>query len=159
MRKKTWIVVGGAVLLAAASWFFAPWKLFIDERADEAAPAAARLVAGGVFRSLEHQTTGTAAVIEEAGGSLTLRLEELRTSNGPDLVVILSPTPATDDSWTAYGEGDTLALGPLKGNLGSSNYALPSGTDLGRYKSAVIWCRRFGVAFGAAPLATRVAAQ
>lgn len=46
-----------------------------------------------------------------------------------------------------------LRLGTLKGDKGSANYAVPAGTDLGQYKSVVIWCKRFSVAFGAAPLA------
>jgi len=43
-------------------------------------------------------------------------------------------------------------LGGLKGNLGSSNYLIPAGTDLSGFRSAVIWCRRFSVGFGVAPL-------
>jgi len=35
---------------------------------------------------------------------------------------------------------------------GSQNYAIPAGTDLLAFKSAVIWCRRFVVGFGVAPL-------
>ena len=145
------IVLLGAAALALASWWFAPWKLFVDERVSEA-PAVGRVVAGGAFRGLEHQTRGGAAVVAAPDGRLSLRLEELATSNGPDLVVLLSPTPASDDSWTAFGDGDVLTVGPLKGNLGSQSYALPAGTDLARYRSVVIWCRRFSVAFGAAPL-------
>jgi hypothetical protein len=106
----------------------------------------------GAFRGLEHETSGMARVLEGADGARTLRLERLRTSNGPELVVMLSATPASDDSWTSYGEGETLVLGPLKGNLGSQNYEIPAGTDLSRWRSVVVWCQRFSVAFGAAPL-------
>ena len=150
MRKRI-LLLAGALLFAGGTWWFAPWKLLVDDRVAEAAPGAPRVVAGGAFRSLEHATSGSAQLLDTDGG-VVLRLEDLRTSNGPDLVVILSPTPASDDSWTAYGKGETLFLGELKGNLGSQNYALPAGADLTRYRSAVIWCRRFGVAFGAAPL-------
>jgi hypothetical protein len=152
-----------AVLFTAAGagmaflfYWFAPWKLFVDEAVQEALPvaraeAAPKVLASGAFRALEHATSGTAKILE-AGGTRTLRLEDLATSNGPQLVVILSPTPATDDSWTAYGEGDIVELGPLKGNLGSQNYEIPAGVDLSRYRSAVVWCKRFSVAFGAAPI-------
>ena len=37
--------------------------------------------------------------------------------------------------------------------MGNQNYELPSGTDLTRFRSVVIWCDRFNSAFGAAPLA------
>jgi hypothetical protein len=43
-------------------------------------------------------------------------------------------------------------LGALKGNLGSSNYEIPSELDLEGFRTAVIWCRRFSVGFGVAPL-------
>ena len=40
----------------------------------------------------------------------------------------------------------------MKGNIGAQNYEVPAGTDLGRYRTVVIWCVRFSVAFGAAEL-------
>ncbi|MCO4835109.1 MAG: DM13 domain-containing protein, partial [Acidimicrobiaceae bacterium] len=45
-----------------------------------------------------------------------------------------------------------IDLGDLKGNIGSQNYEIPVGIDLDRYSTVVIWCVRFGVAFGAAEL-------
>jgi hypothetical protein len=142
--------------LAFAAYWFEPWKLFVDARVADAAPIPAassvRVVASGNFRSLEHDTKGTAKVLELADRSRLLRFEDLVTSNGPELVVMLSATPATENGWSAYDDGAHLILEPLKGNLGSQNYAIPNNVDLARYKSAVVWCRRFSVAFGAAPL-------
>jgi hypothetical protein len=43
-------------------------------------------------------------------------------------------------------------LGPLKGNRGNQNYTIPAGTDLTKFQSAVMWCRRFLVGFAVAPL-------
>jgi hypothetical protein len=40
----------------------------------------------------------------------------------------------------------------LKGNLGNQNYTVPAGTDLSEFRSAVLWCKRFSVSFGAADL-------
>ncbi len=79
-----------------------------------------------------------------------MRFENLETSNGPDLRVYLSEVPAGDD-WYAYGER-YVDLGSLKGNIGDQNYEVPDDVDLDRYVSAVIWCRRFAVGFGVAPL-------
>jgi hypothetical protein len=107
-------------------------------------------LAGGAFRSLEHSTSGEALLIELPDGSRILRLEHLETSNGPDLRVYLSEIPAGDD-WHAYGER-FVDLGALKGNLGNQNYRIPKGVDVSKYRSAVIWCRRFTVGFGVAPL-------
>ena len=62
--------------------------------------------------------------------------------------------PATADAGNAALGDGALDLGPLKGNVGNQNYVVPAGTDLSRYRSVVIWCRRFAVPFGAAPLPT-----
>ncbi len=43
-------------------------------------------------------------------------------------------------------------LGALKGNIGDQNYELPANVNLDKYQSVTIWCRRFGVNFGTAPL-------
>jgi Electron transfer DM13 len=123
-----------------------------DSASAETNPAASpgRTLASGQFQSLEHKTAGRASILELADGTRYLRFDDLATSNGPDLRVYLSEIPASDD-WHAYGERFT-DLGALKGNLGDQNYAIPAGVDLARYKSAVIWCRRFTVGFGVAPL-------
>jgi hypothetical protein len=167
-------------LVAGAVVWFQPQKLVIDQQVDEALPGAAgeepaaesggnhapagsegdsvppdasgprRTLASGRFQSLEHQTVGRASLLELPDGTRYLRFEDLATSNGPDLRVYLSEIPASDD-WYAYGERFT-DLGALKGNLGSQNYPVPHDVDLALYKSAVIWCRRFTVGFGVAPL-------
>lgn len=117
---------------------------------NKAASSNSRKLASGRFQSLEHETAGRASLLELPDGTRYLRFEDLATSNGPDLRVYLSEIPASDD-WYAYGERFT-DLGALKGNLGDQNYPLPADVDVDRYKSAVIWCRRFTVGFGVAPL-------
>ena len=79
-----------------------------------------------------------------------MRLEELETSNGPDVHITLSPTPANRGD---RDYGDYLDLGSLKGNRGNQNYTVPAGTDLTKFRSVVIWCRRFSIGFGVAPIA------
>lgn len=110
------------------------------------------VLASGRFRSLEHETTGRAVLVELADGKVFLRFEDLDTLNGPDLRVYLSQVPAGGDA-NAYGE-DFVDLGALKGNKGNQNYLVPKNVDLTRFKSAVIWCRRFSVGFGVAPLSS-----
>jgi hypothetical protein len=55
--------------------------------------------------------------------------------------------------WRVFDDGKYVSLGKLKGNKGDQNYTLPVGLDLNRYTSVSIWCDRFDVSFGAAPLA------
>ncbi len=105
---------------------------------------------GGEFVSIDHGTTGAAVLLQDPTGAVFVRLEALDTSNGPDLFVYLSTNPP-DGPEDAFDD-DFVNLGRLAGNVGSSNYVVPAGTDLSRYASVVIWCDRFDSAFGAAPV-------
>lgn len=153
VRKR--LLVSGGIVLAAVIVFvlvwFEPHKLFIDDTVNDAAAAGARTLAAGPFASQEHSTTGTARIVEHADGSRSLRLEDLDTSNGPDLRVYLSAAPA-DADWKAFDD-DFVELGELKGNKGDQNYAIPAGLDIVKYGRAVIWCKRFSVPFGVAAIA------
>jgi hypothetical protein len=168
------VTAAGVVLLVFVLVWFQPQKLFIDDRVNEPLPVARttsmptetaeprspeptprvrepKVLAGGAFRSGEHHTEGDAKVLEFADGRRFLRLTDFETSNGPVVVVWLSTAAAT----ASDGEIDDagyLDLGGLKGNIGNQNYAIPTDTDLSQYRSVVIWCARFNVAFGAAPL-------
>lgn len=138
--------------------WFQPQKLVIEDRVNEAAPAAAPQAPPtaapkplqGSFRSFEHPTSGRAVVVD-TGGKRVLRFENFRTSNGPDLVIWLSTAYPRNLHDTAVAR-DFVDLGPMKGNIGNQNYAIPAGTDLSKYSSVVVWCRRFNVAFGATKL-------
>ena len=122
-----------------------------DGAGRDPAPAAEPVtVAAGRFRSLGHTTSGRVAVLEVDGGRRFLRLDDLQTSNGPDLFVYLSTT-AADGPRDAFDD-EFLSLGRLKANQGNQNYEIGAGARLERYRSVVIWCRRFTYAFGAAEL-------
>ncbi len=144
---------------------FEPWKLFIDQRVDEAPPAAAAPVAGGSTTepvvlargqliSHEHHSSGSVAVLRLPDGSRVLRLEDLQTSNGPALHVWLSDAPVIEGTagWGVFDDGRYLDLGELKGNIGSSNYPIPPDADLATLPSISVWCERFHVSFAAARL-------
>ncbi|MEN3269610.1 MAG: hypothetical protein V7646_6504 [Pseudonocardia sp.] len=83
-----------------------------------------------------------------------LRLENLDTSDGPDLHVWLSDAPVIPggDGWHVFDDGRHVDLGELKGNLGSSNYPIPADVDLAQLASVSVWCERFAVSFAAAAL-------
>lgn len=130
--------------------WFQPQKIFLNTSVNESPVAQGRSIASGEFRSLEHGTSGRATIVELPDGSHILRFEELNTLNGPDLHVYLSQVAASDDA-RAYGEG-FVDLGKLKGNKGNQNYDVPADIDLSTYRSVVIWCKRFTVGFGVAPL-------
>jgi hypothetical protein len=47
---------------------------------------------------------------------------------------------------------DVIDMGTIKGNIGDQNYVLNADLDLSKYRTVSIWCKRFAVNFGAAPL-------
>ncbi|MEO5576308.1 MAG: DM13 domain-containing protein, partial [Gaiellaceae bacterium] len=72
----------------------------------------------------------------------------LDIANGPDLRVYLVAGPVADDSDVS----EFVDLGRLKGNKGTQQYSIPTGTDTARYATVVIWCRAFTVGFAKAAL-------
>jgi electron transfer DM13 len=115
-----------------------------------APPKGPTALASGPFRSLEHETTGSATLVRLADGGHAVQFEALDTSDGPDLYVYLSDK-ASDSAESAFGTGYT-SLGKLKANQGNQVYAIPADADLDGVRSVVIWCRRFSAGFAVAPL-------
>ena len=112
------------------------------------------VLSSGTFISHEHTTTGSVQILELPDGSRVLRIEDLDTSNGPDLKVWITDAPVIEgfEGWGVFDDGNWVDLGALKGNQGSQNYAIPADVDLDEFSSVSIWCDRFNVSFGAAEL-------
>ncbi|UKA53855.1 DM13 domain-containing protein [Arthrobacter sp. FW305-BF8] len=179
-RQRRWLIAAaaGAVVLAVGLAFFKPWLLFVDVLVDEqlptvvtspaapsatgepssgtptAEPAGPVQLAEGTFISHEHATTGTVRIIQQPGGKRVLTLENLDTSNGPDVHVWLSAADVVEGTagWFTAGSAEYFDLGMIKGNQGNQVYALPDELDLARFKSVDLWCVQFSVSFGAAQL-------
>ena len=173
-----------AVVADIAALVFQPWLLFVDRVIDEQVPTVAptvtsatgaapdssgaaqtasaeptpvgpRELASGSFASHEHTTSGTARILELDTGERVLVLEDLDTSNGPDLHVWLTDQPVIEgfEGWFVFDDGAWTTLGPLQGNVGTQQYAIPDDLDPTSITSVSIWCEQFAVSFGAAPLA------
>jgi Electron transfer DM13 len=114
---------------------------------------AVKTLATGTFHGDVHQTSGRATIYQETDGKLVLRLTNFKTSNGPDVHVILIAAKDADDD-TNFLKNNTarVELGKLKGNEGDQNYEIPAGTDLAKFQTVSIYCERFNANFGAAPL-------
>ncbi len=174
-RLRTRILIIGGALVAAGLVvgliLFQPWLLFIDVKVDEKLPSVAAPVtpdptasatpdpvpvelSTGTFVSQEHTTTGTVRIIENPDGTRVLALENLDTSNGPDVHVWLSAADAVEgfDGWFLAGGAAHFDLGPIKGNQGNQVYDIPAEVDLAAYRSVSLWCVQFSVGFGAAQL-------
>jgi len=112
-----------------------------------------KIVATGTFHGAAHSTSGRATVYSEDNGATTLRLTHFKTSNGPNLHVLLIAASDAQDNDDFFKKGiERIDLGELKGNEGDQNYTVPAGTDFDKYKAVSIFCERFNVNFGAAPL-------
>ena len=156
MSNRLKVTLLALIVAGGAAWYaFRPERLFINQRVNEQFPTASAAMnsqlAAGEFHSGAHETKGTAAVFQLADGKKTLRLTNFATSNGPDVhVYLVAATDAKDnDTVTKAGFVD---LGSLKGNIGDQNYELPGNADLAKYRAVTIWCKRFSVNFGTAPL-------
>lgn len=95
------------------------------------------IVAQAAMVARAHAVSGRALLVQ-IGDQNVLRFENLDTINGPDLRIYLSADLSADD---------IIDLGPIRATRGNVNYAIPAGTDVTKYKNALIWCRAFHVLF------------
>lgn len=159
MERRKVIIGSLVVIVLIIGWYlFRPELIFINKTVDEKFPGAETseaakpvVLSSGNFSGLAHETKGMAAIYRLPDDKRTLRLTNFETSNGPDVRVYLVAAPDSKDNKTVTKAG-FIDLGPMKGNIGDQNYDLPADADLSKYQSISIWCRRFGVNFGAAPL-------
>jgi len=172
-----WLIgaTGVVALGAFGLYWFQPWKLFTSKAVNDVAPVVvasagtaspdaqavatptarpAVLVANGTFVTHEHDTSGTAEVVRLPDGKHQLVFRDLSTSDGPDLRVWLTDQPvvAGRAGWHLFDDGKYLEVGRLKGTHGTLVYDLPADVDPAAFTSVTIWCKRFAVSFGAAPL-------
>ena len=162
MSKRNIFIGVGVIGLAIAWYAFRPELLLINKTVSEEFPGGAAVasiekgpmvVTSGDFMGLAHETKGMAAIYQLPNGKRTLRLTEFETSNAPDVHVYLTAGDVGkgNDSIKAAGFID---LGSMKGNKGDQNYDIPADADLKKFRNVTIWCRRFGVNFATAPLAS-----
>jgi len=157
--KKRKVVVGVLVIVLFAAWFaFRPEGLFIDRPVEEGMPtakagASLEPVASGVFHGVAHPTNGTATIYQTGDRNRVLRFTNFRTTNGPNVhVYMVAADDATDNA--SVRRAGFIDLGPIKGNVGDQNYAFGADVDLSKYRAVSVWCQRFSLNFGTAPLTT-----
>jgi hypothetical protein len=178
--KKSLIAVIALAAIGVTWYAFRPERLFVNQTVNETEPATtasamsagtessamsaatetpamsateSRVVAAGMFHDGSHETKGSATIREYPDGRRVLRLTGFHTSNGPDVQVLLVAADDAKDNETVTKSG-FVHIGALKGNIGDQNYELPATVDLAKHRAVTIWCRRFGVNFGTAPLTT-----
>lgn len=161
MQKKALLLVLVAVVGVVGWYLFRPERLWVNQKVNETLPAQTAaamtpaepvVVSTGAFHTVAHDTKGTATIFQYPDGKRVLRLTGFETSNGPDVQLYLVAAGDAKDNATVTKAG-FVHLGALKGNIGDQNYDVPAGVDLTTHKAVTVWCRRFGVNFGTAPLA------
>jgi hypothetical protein len=162
MNRRPIIIVAGVIVAAVGWYLFRPELLFVNKAVNESFPSSASAqtvsqtqtfstLASGQFHKGAHETKGSATVIQLANNQRVLRLTNFETSNGPDVRVFLVAANDATDNDTVKNAG-YIDLGSLKGNIGDQNYDIPASADLNKYQAVTIWCNRFNVNFGTAPL-------
>lgn len=150
MYKRILVLIAALALLGVAYYGISP--LFRTISVDDAFPQlvgqenyAAMATSSLVYPIVDtaaHPATGTVRLIETSEGQ-TVRYEDYKTINGPDLFVYLSK----DLEATEF-----IDLGPIRGTEGNINYAVPEDIDLAAYRYVLTWCKQFGVLFNYADL-------
>lgn len=114
-------------------------------------------VASGTFQRINaiRWGQGTINIYRDASNALTMRLEDFRVLNGPDLRVYLSAAdaPRTSEEMTA-GSIEAVDVGSLLATNGNQNYTLPS-LDLIQYRSVVVYSQSLELVYTYAPLFVR----
>jgi len=153
-----WKIAAPIVVIALfAAWYaFRPERLIVNQRVDEAMPtgeaaSSAQALESGTFYGILHPTEGTATIYRMADGTHLLRFTNFKTSNGPDVHVYMVAADNPKDSASVLRAG-FIDLGSIKGNIGDQNYTLAPDVDLAKYRAVSVWCKRFSVNFGTAPL-------
>jgi len=147
LRKLVAPVIVAAVAIPIGIYTISP--LFISATVNEPLPATTDVPIdkplSGIFMGLHdgfHNVDGNVKVVSLTDGSRILRLENFKSTNGPNVHVYLS----TDKRATDY-----VDLGKLKANNGNQNYDIPAGTDIRKHNIVLIWCKDF-VSFGSTVL-------
>lgn len=89
-----------------------------------------------------HDVEGRAQLIK-IGDEYTVRFEDFKTINGPDVQIYLATDTSADDF---------VDLGDIKATDGNVNYVVPAGTDVQKYDTVLVWCKAFSVLFSYAEL-------
>lgn len=137
-----------------------PWQLQVAQQVDVplqqtplpamTAPGAS-VVASGSFYPVNQQGHGTVTIYRLADGSDALRLSNFYVSPNTGLQIQLS-TQASPHSDGDITGSPVVVVANLNQTAGSLNFTVPSGIDVTRYHSVVIWCIELRTAYAAANL-------
>ena len=146
-RQKNVVMIGAAQINNTMNENVVKSQVIIDQPQSNTTANVSRITTNSFVGAGDgfHNAQGLAKVIPLKNEQSILRLENFKSTNGPNVHLYL----ATDRT-----ASDFIDLGRLKANNGNQNYNIPAGTDLAKYNMALIWCKDFSVLFGSAQLKT-----
>lgn len=110
-----------------------------------ATTSSSEMERGGSFMGRNNYTvTGDFQLMQFNNGLQLTFADNFRASNGPGLFVYLSNQNT--------GVSGGVEIGRLMSNSGSQTYTIPGNVTLNTYNYIVIYCKPFGVPFGAGKL-------
>lgn len=111
------------------------------------------VLANGSFEGKEGIATSGSYRIERENGNLQLVLgSDFQTEDGPDLHVVLSPTPSDKATGENVMEETTVTVGALDALEGEQTYDLQDDLALDPLESVAIHCIQFSHLYGVANL-------
>jgi hypothetical protein len=132
------------VFLLATALFSCKKESTSTEDLMEMEMAGASRTHTGLFINGPYGTvSGAAHIVRNANGSIQLLIENLKSSNGPDLKVYLSKE---------VQPVNFINLGALKSVNGNQVYDVTGMPDIMDYKYALVHCQQFNHLFGSAEL-------
>jgi len=97
--------------------------------------------------SKDHPASGSFS-ITGSGKDRKLELSDnFKVDKAPDIYVIMA-------MGTMARDGGSLNLGKLQKLDGAQSYKIPESADLAGYDNVLLWCRKYSVLIGQAPLAS-----
>ena len=98
----------------------------------------------GTFSGLSnHVTTGSVSVVKEGDGYVIVLGEDFMFDGAPDPKVALGKNGEYDPS--------TL-IELLRSNSGTQTYLVPAGIEVEAFNEVYIWCEKYSVGLGVAPI-------
>ena len=101
----------------------------------------------GTFAGAKDHSANGSYTITGSGKDRALVLSDnFKVDKAPDIYVILSSGAMAKDA-------GSVNLGRLKKLEGAQSYKIPESTDLAAYDTVLLWCKKYSVLIGQAPLA------
>ena len=138
MKKNTVLIALAAIIISGCTKHNTP-----DTPLEQMPDSTAVAKYSGTFSNGPYGTVSGKAGVYLQNGQYKLALENLLSSNGPDLHVYLS---------REVQPVNYIDLGRLQSTSGNQVYTVGSTPDFSQYKYALVHCQRFNHLFGSAEL-------